>query len=310
MLKDLLGYLVVRLGWMVLTLWAVFTVSFLLMHSVPGSPFSSERSVPPAIERQLMQKHNLDAPLHEQYLADIRRIVTKGDLGWSTKLEDYSVNEVIAEGFPVSASLAIFALVFALMLGISSGVISAVYRGTVADSSMMIAAVLGIAIPNFVLASLAILVFVFWIQVFPAAGFGSLKQMVLPSLCLGAPLAAYIARLCRAGMLETLTKEHVRTAFAKGLPKRAVIIKHVLPGALLPVVSFLGPAVARVLTGSLVLEKIFALPGIGSHFVEAALQRDYTLAMGMVLTYTVLLFTMNSIVDVIYAVIDPRVELH
>ena len=309
-MKDLLSYLVVRLGWMVLTLWAVFTVSFLLMHSVPGSPFSSERSVPPAIERQLMQKHNLDAPLHEQYFADIRRIVTKGDLGWSTKLEDYSVNEVIAEGFPVSASLAIFALVFALMLGITSGVISAVYRGTVADSSMMVAAVLGIAIPNFVLASLAILVFVFWIQIFPAAGFGSLKQMVLPSLCLGAPLAAYIARLCRAGMLETLTKEHVRTAFAKGLPKRAVIIKHVLPGALLPVVSFLGPAVARVLTGSLVLEKIFALPGIGSHFVEAALQRDYTLAMGMVLTYTVLLFTMNSIVDVIYAVIDPRVELH
>ncbi len=216
---------------------------------------------------------------------------------------------MIAEGFPVSASLAIFALVFALMLGISSGVISAVYRGTLADSSMMIAAVLGIAIPNFVLASLAILVFVFWIQIFPAAGFGSLKQMILPSLCLGAPLAAYIARLCRAGMLEMLTKDHVRTAFAKGLPKRTVIIKHVLPGALLPVVSFLGPAVAGVLTGSLVLEKIFALPGIGSHFVEAALQRDYTLAMGMVLTYTVLLFSMNTIVDLMYAVIDPRVEL-
>lgn len=308
-LKDLLSYLLVRLGWMVLTLWAVFTVSFFLMHMVPGSPFSSERSVPPAIERQLMQKHNLDAPLYEQYFTDIKRILTKGDLGWSTKLEDYSVNEVIAEGFPVSASLAIFALVFALMLGITAGVISAVYRGTAADSAMMIAAVLGIAIPNFVLASVAILIFVFWIQIFPAAGFGSLKQMVLPSLCLGAPLAAYIARLCRAGMLETLTKEHVRTAFAKGLPKHTVIMKHVLPGALLPVVSYLGPAVAGVLTGSLVLEKIFALPGIGSHFVEAALQRDYTLAMGMVLTYTVLLFTMNTIVDVIYAVIDPRVEL-
>lgn len=308
-MRNLLSYLIVRLGWMVLTLWAVFTVSFFLMHLVPGSPFSSERSVPPAILRQLEQKHNLDAPLPEQYLADLKRIVTQGDLGWSTKLEDYSVNEVIAEGFPVSASLAIFALVFALILGISAGVISAVYRGSIADSSMMIAAVLGIAIPNFVLASLAILMFVFWIQIFPAAGFGSLEQMVLPALCLGAPLAAYIARLCRAGMLEMLTKDHVRTAFSKGLPKRAVIVKHVLPGALLPVVSFLGPAVARVLTGSLVLEKIFALPGIGSHFVEAALQRDYTLAMGMVLTYTVLLFTMNTIVDVLYAVIDPRVEL-
>jgi len=307
--KDLVSYLAVRALWMILTLWAVFTVSFFLMHLVPGSPFSSERNVPPAILRQLEQKHNLDAPLHEQYFADLKRIVSKGDLGWSTKLEDYSVNEVIAEGFPVSASLAIFALVFALLLGISSGVISAVYRGTAADSAMMIAAVLGIAIPNFVLASIAILIFVFWIEVFPAAGFGSLQQMILPSLCLGAPLAAYIARLCRAGMLETLTKDHVRTAISKGLPERTVIVKHVLPGALLPVVSFLGPAVARVLTGSLVLEKIFALPGIGSHFVEAALQRDYTLAMGMVLTYTVLLFTMNTIVDVIYAVIDPRVEL-
>ncbi len=308
-MNNLIGYLLVRLGWMALTLWAVFTLSFCLMHLVPGSPFSSERSVPPAILRQLMQKHNLDAPLHQQYFADLRRILTTGDLGWSTKLEDYSVNEVIAEGFPVSASLAIFALVFALMLGITAGVISAVYRGTAADTSMMIAAVLGIAIPNFVLASIAILVFVFWLPLFPAAGFGSLKQMVLPSLCLGAPLAAYIARLCRAGMLETLTKDHVRTALAKGLPKRTVIMQHVLPGALLPVVSYLGPAVASVLTGSLVLEKIFALPGIGSHFVEAALQRDYTLAMGMVLIYTVLLFTMNTIVDILYAVIDPRVQL-
>lgn len=308
-MRDLLSYLLQRFLWGVLTLWAVFTVSFVLMHSVPGSPFAGERNLPPAIERQLMQKHNLDAPMHEQYFSDLWRIVSTGDLGWSTKLEDYSVNEVIAEGLPVSASLAIFALVFAVVLGVSAGVVSAVYRGTAADTGMMLAAVLGIAIPNFVLASLAILLFVFALDLLPAAGFGTLRQLILPSLCLGAPLAAYIARLCRAGMLEVLGKDHVRTAFAKGLPKRAVMVRHVLPGALLPVVSFLGPATARVLTGSLVLEKIFALPGIGSHFIEAALQRDYTLAMGMVLTYTVLLFAMNTIVDVGYAVIDPRVKL-
>ena len=308
-MRNLLSYLVQRFLWGLLTVWAVFTVSFFLMHAVPGSPFASERNVPPAIERQLMQKHNLDAPLHIQYATDLWRIVSTGDLGWSTKLEDYSVNEVIAEGLPVSASLAIFALVFALVLGISAGVISALYRGTAADAGMMIAAVLGIAIPNFVLASVAILIFVFWIPVFPAAGFGTLEQLILPAICLGAPLAAYIARLCRAGMLEMLSKEHVRTAFAKGLPRRTVILRHVLPGALLPVVSYLGPATASVLTGSLVLEKIFALPGIGSHFIEAALQRDYTLAMGMVLTYTVLLFAMNTLVDVGYAIIDPRVQL-
>lgn len=308
-MKDLVSYLLRRFGWMVFTVWAVYTVSFVLMRLVPGNPFSSERTVPPAIERQLRARYNLDAPPLEQYTDYLVGILTRFDLGVSIRLEDYTVNEVLAEGFPVSASLAILALVFATALGVTAGVVSAVYRGTAADLSMMATAVLGIAIPNFVLASLAILLFVFMIPIFPAAGWGTLKQVILPALCLGAPVAAYIARLTRAGMLEVLSKEHVRTAFAKGLPKRAVILRHVLPGALLPVVSYLGPATASVLTGSLVLEKIFALPGIGSHFIYAATQRDYTLAMGMVLTYTVLLFVMNTLVDLSYAIIDPRVKL-
>jgi len=308
-MRNLVGYLLNRLGWMLLTLWIVYTVSFVLMRSVPGNPFSSERTVPPAIEKQLRARYNLDASPIQQYIDYAVGIVTRGDLGWSLRLEDYSVNQVLAEGFPVSASLAIFGLVFAITLGIPAGVVSAVYRGSVADLSMMAAAVFGIAVPNFVLASLAILLFVFGLQIFPAAGWGTLNQVLLPAICLGAPVAAYIARLTRAGMLEVLTREHVRTAMAKGLSQRAVILKHVLPGAMLPVVSYLGPATAGVLTGSLVLEKIFAIPGMGSHFINAALQRDYTLAMGMVLTYTLLLFVMNSIVDISYAVIDPRVKL-
>lgn len=308
-MRNLVGYLINRFGWMLLTLWIVYTVSFVLMRSVPGNPFSSERTVPAAIERQLRARYNLDAPPLRQYFDYAFGIVTRGDLGWSIRLEDYSVNQVLAEGFPVSASLAIFGLVFAITLGIPAGVISAVRRGSVADLSMMAIAVFGIAVPNFVLASLAILLFVFGLQVFPAAGWGTLSQVILPALCLGAPVAAYIARLTRAGMLEVLNREHVRTAMAKGLSQRAVILKHVLPGAMLPVVSYLGPATAGVLTGSLVLEKIFAIPGMGSHFINAALQRDYTLAMGMVLTYTLLLFVMNSIVDISYAVIDPRVKL-
>jgi len=307
--RDLLSYLLTRFLWMLLTLWLVYTVSFVLMRSVPGNPFSSERNVPPAIERQLKARYNLDAPPLRQYTDYLVGIVTRADLGWSIRLEDYSVNQVLAEGFPVSASLAIFALVFAIALGVTAGVVSAVYRGTLADTGMMAAAVLGIAIPNFVLASLAILLFVFMIQIFPAGGWGTLRQVALPALCLGSPIAAYIARLTRAGMLDVLTKDHVRTAFAKGLPRRTVILKHVLPGALLPVVSYLGPATASVLTGSLVLEKIFALPGMGSHFIYAATQRDYTLAMGMVLTYTVILYVMNTLVDISYAVIDPRVKL-
>ncbi|TVP99087.1 MAG: ABC transporter permease [Planctomycetaceae bacterium] len=308
-MRNLVGYLIRRVGWMLLTLWIVYTVSFVLMRSVPGNPFSSERTVPAAIERQLRARYNLDAPVHRQYFDIGWGIVSRGDLGWSLRLEDYSVNQVLAEGFPVSASLAIFGLVFAIGLGIPAGIISAVRRGSFADLSMMTAAVLGIAVPNFVLASIVILLFVFILPIFPAAGWGTLQQLVLPAFCLGAPVAAYIARLTRAGMLEVLTREHVRTAMAKGLSPQAVVLKHVLPGAMLPVVSYLGPATAGVLTGSLVLEKIFAIPGMGSHFINAALQRDYFLAMGMVLTYTVLLFVMNSIVDISYAVIDPRVKL-
>lgn len=308
-MSDVLSFVGKRLLWMVATLWLVYTVSFVLMRLAPGGPFSSERKVPPAIERQMEARYNLDGTYLEQYFDYLSGIVTRGDLGWSLTLEDYSVNEVIAQGLPVSASLAVFALIFAIVLGVTAGVISAVYRGTIADTSMMIAAVVGIAVPNFVLASVAILLFVFGLNLFPAAGWGTLKQVLLPAICLGAPVAAYIARLARTGMLESLSREHVRTAIAKGLPKSAVIFKHVLPGAMLPVVSFLGPATARVLTGSLVLEQIFALPGIGSHFINAALQRDYTLAMGMVLTYTVILFVMNSLVDLSYAIIDPRVKL-
>lgn len=308
-MRNLIGYLIRRTGWMLLTLWIVYTVSFVLMRSVPGNPFSSERTVPPAIERQLRARYNLDASPVQQYFDIGWGIVTRGDLGWCLRLEDYSVNQVLAEGFPVSASLAIFGLVFAIGLGIPAGVISAVRRGSFADLAMMTAAVLGIAVPNFVLASVVILLFVFILPLFPAAGWGTLQQLALPAFCLGAPVAAYIARLTRAGMLEVMTREHVRTAMAKGLSPRAVVMKHVLPGAMLPVVSYLGPATAGVLTGSLVLEKIFAIPGMGSHFINAALQRDYFLAMGMVLTYTVLLFVMNSIVDISYAVIDPRVKL-
>lgn len=308
-MRNLLSYLIRRAAWLLLTLWLVFNFTFVLMRLVPGSPFKSERALAPAIERQLEARYNLDGTWSEQYFEVLGGIVFRGDLGWSMKLEDYSVNEVIAQGFPISASLAVFALVFAVVLGVTAGVVSAVRRGSAADFSLMVAAVLGIAVPNFVLATLAILLFVFVIPLFPAAGWGSLKQIILPAVCLGAPVAAYIARLTRTGMLEVMTRDYVRTAIAKGLPERTAIFKHALPAGLLPVVSFLGPATARVLTGSLVLEQIFALPGMGSHFVEAALQRDFTLATGMVLTYTVLLFAMNTLVDVSYAVIDPRVKL-
>jgi len=275
---------------------------------VPGGPFQSERSVSAEVEANIKARYNFDDPIEKQYFDHLRHTVML-DFGPSYKLQDYSVNEIIAQGFPISASLGIFAMTFAITLGVTSGVISALRRGTWIDFSFMALATLGIAVPNFVLASVGIVLFVFLWGLLPAAGWGSIEQLILPALCLGAPFAAYIARLTRTGMLEVLSQDYIKTAYAKGLPRRRVIIRHALRGALLPVVSYLGPATAGILTGSLVIEQIFAIPGLGSHFVQAALQRDYTLAMGCVLLYTVMLYTMNTLVDLSYSRLDPRVEL-
>lgn len=304
----MIRFLLKRLGWMVLTLWVVFTTSFFLMRAVPGGPFDSEKKLPPAIKRNIEKRYQMDRPLIQQYWSHLWATV-RCDFGPSYKLEDYTVNDVIAQGFPVSASLGILAMTFALSLGLVSGVVSAVLRNSVYDVSFMVAATIGIAVPNFVLASLMIVLFVFFWPVFPAAGWGELRQIILPALCLGAPFAGYISRLTRTGMLEVLGLDYIRTAYAKGLTTREVVVRHALRGAILPVVSYLGPATAGILTGSLVLEQIFALPGMGSHFIEAATQRDYTLAMGMVMVYTFLLFVMNTLVDLSYSMIDPRVEV-
>ena len=304
----MLKFILKRLMWMVITLWVVFTLSFFLMRAVPGGPFDGDRRLEPEIEQNMKRRSPLDEPLIQQYGRELWNVV-RGDLGYPFKLRDYTVNGVIAEGLPISAALGLLALAFAVSLGLVAGITSATRRGSLADVSLMTLATIGIALPNFVIAGVAIILFVFLIPLFPAAGWGSFDQLVLPALCLGAPHAADVARITRTSMLDVLSQDHIRTARAKGLSRRQVIWGHALPGALLPVVSYLGPATAYILTGSLVIEQIFAIPGLGSHFVEAALQRDYTLAMGCVLLYTVVLSTMNALVDFSYTVLDPRVEL-
>lgn len=305
----MISFMLRRFLWMVVTLWVVFTVSFFLMRSVPGGPFDRDRVLEPEIEKNLKKRYNLDKPLYQQYAIELGN-VARGDLGYSFKISDYTVNEIIAQGLPISMALGILALIFATSFGLLAGVMSAVFRGTWTDHSLMLIATLGIALPNFVIAGVSIILFVFLIPIFPAAGWGSFNQLLLPAFCLGAPYAAYVARIARTSMLDVLSQDYIRTAKAKGVEPARVVIVHALRGALLPVVSFLGPAVAGILTGSLVVEQIFAIPGLGSHFVQAALQRDYTLAMGLVLLYTVLLYGMNWIVDLSYAVLDPRVELN
>jgi oligopeptide transport system permease protein len=297
-----------RLVWMVITLWVVFTISFFLMRAVPGGPFASERKLTPETEKNILHRYHLDDPLWKQY-ADELANAARFDLGYSFRMGDFTVNEVIAAGFPKSATLGVLALAFAVTLGFTAGVVSALRRGSLIDFSLMSVATVGIALPNFVVAGLAIMVFAFIWPVLPPAGFGTVQRVVLPSLCLGAVYAAEIARLVRTGMLDVMGQDYIRTAYAKGLMTRAVVMRHALKGAMLPVVSYLGPAISGIVTGSMVIETIFAIPGLGYHFVQAALQRDYTLCMGVVLLDTALLVSMNLIVDVVYTILDPRVKV-
>lgn len=301
-------FVVRRLLWMAITLWVVFTVSFALMRAVPGGPFDREKSVPPEIRRNQERRYNLDKTPWEQYWLELARVTT-GDLGYCMNIGDYSVNEVIRQGLPISAALGLLALTFAAAFGLLTGVVSAAYRGSAADVLLRLAATVGIALPNFVIAGICILLFVFLIPLFPAAGWGDWRQLVLPAFCLGAPYAAEVARISRTSLLDALSHDSIRTAQAKGVGPWRVLLVHGLRNALLPVVSFLGPAAAGVLTGSLVVEQIFAIPGLGVYFVKAALQRDYTLSMGVVLVYTLVLYSLNFLVDLSYAWLDPRVKL-
>jgi oligopeptide transport system permease protein len=297
-----------RLLWLALTMWIVFTFTFVMVRIVPGGPFDRERPLAPEIRRNFERQYRLDRPYWQQYWAQLTDAL-QGDLGRCMRIGDYSVREVIALGLPISASLGLLALTFAVAVGLLVGVASAVFRGSALDVCLRLAATVGIALPNFVIAGICILLFVFLIPLFPAAGWGSPRQLVLPAFCLGSPYAAYVARIARTSMLDVLGQDFIRTARAKGVSQRRVVFVHALRGALLPVASFLGPAVAGILTGSLVVEQIFAIPGMGVYFVNAAFLRDWTLSMGVVLLYTFLLYTMNFLVDLSYAWLDPRVEL-
>ncbi len=305
----MIPFLLKRTLWFFITLWIVVTVSFFLTRSVKGGPFNLPKEMPEQIEKNIRAKYNLDAPLIEQYLDYCSGVVLRFDLGPSLKLQDYSVNEIIAETLPRSAFLGFLALSIALAFGLAAGIFAAIRRGGVLDSLVMTLAALGIAIPNFILAFLLILLFVFIWPILPAAGWGEIKHLILPALALGAPFGAQIARLSRTGMLEVLGQDYIRAARARGLGERRVILLHALRGALLPVASYLGPASVGILTGSLVIEKIFAIPGMGDFFVNAALNRDHTLTMGIVIVYCILVYTINMIVDVAYTLIDPRISL-
>ncbi len=305
----LASYILRRLLGSIPTLLILITIAFFLIRIAPGGPFDEDKSLPPEVMANLEAKYNLDQPLVIQYFMYLGT-VARGDLGPSFQYSDFTVNELIAEGFPVSLRLGGSALLLALVFGVLIGTLAAWRQNSRLDYALMGSAMTGIAIPNFVLAPILILLFAVYAGWLPAGGWGGgqLRNMILPVIALALPYMAYVARLTRGSMVETLRSDFVRTARAKGLPEWKILGKHSLKVAMLPVVSYLGPAAAAIITGSVVIEQIFGLPGMGRYFVQGALNRDYTLVMGVVIVIGVLIVVFNLIVDIIYALIDPRIR--
>ena len=305
----MLRYTISRLAGALPPLLILIALAFFMIRMAPGGPFDSERVLPPEVEANLRAAYHLDEPLVQQFGRYLWNLV-QGDFGPSFQYKDYTVTELIATGFPVSLRLGAAAMLLALIVGVSAGTWAALRQNRRTDHVVMAASMTGISIPNFVLAPLLILLFAVHLNWLPAGGFGggALRNMVLPVIALALPQIAYIARLTRGSMIEVLRSNFIRTARAQGLPGRTVILRHALKPALLPVVSYLGPATAAILTGSVVIEQIFGVPGLGRYFVQGALNRDYTLVMGVVVFYGILIIAFNFVVDVLYAWLDPRVK--
>ncbi len=303
------AYLLRRVAEFVPVLLAIVTITFFLIRLAPGGPFDAERQPSPEVLKQLQAHYNLDQPLGRQYL-DYLGGLLHGDFGPSFKKPNRSVREWILLRLPVSLELGCYGLLVALSLGLVAGIVASLRPNTALDHTPMAFAMVGICIPNFVLGPLLVLVFALWLGWLPVHGWRMPAEKILPSLTLGAAYAAYIARLTRGGMLEVLSQDFIRTARAKGLSEARVVLGQALRGGVQPVVAFLGPAVAGLLTGSFVVETIFQVPGLGREFVEAAFNRDYTMIMGTVLVYASLVLVLNLAADIGHAWLDPRIRRH
>jgi len=273
----------------------------------PGSFYSSEKKLPPAIEANIKKKYGLDKPWYQQYGIMIGNIV-RGDFGDSLKYEGQSVNEIIRRHFPYSATVGVLAYILALIIGLAAGIIAALKQNTAADYGSMSLAMLGLSVPNFVLGPILVLIFSLWLYWLPPARTGGFTSYMLPVITLAAIYAAYIARLTRAGMLEVMRSDYIRTARAKGLSEWKVLLKHAVRGGLIPVVSFTGPALAALLAGTVVVERVFAIPGLGNIFIQAVLNRDEPLILGIVAFLSILIMIFNLLVDISYAFLDPRIR--
>jgi oligopeptide transport system permease protein len=293
---------------MIPVLWLIATITFILLRIVPGGPFDAEKSLPPEVIANIKAKYHLDKPLSDQYLIYMGRLAS-GDLGVSYKYVDRSVNDILRDALPVSLVLGFLALILATIVGLTLGTIAAVNRGTAIDALAMFLSTVGVSVPGFVAGALFIFVFGLWLKCLPVALWESGWHMILPAVTLALSPAAYLARLTRASVLEVIEKDWVRTARSKGLPVNQTILRHILRNALIPVATVLGPLTAILITGSFVVEYIYAIPGMGRFFITAVQNRDYDLVMGTTLVFAVLLVIANALVDISYQLLDPRIRI-
>jgi oligopeptide transport system permease protein len=305
----MLTFILRRLAGMVLVLWAVVTLTFLIVYVAPGDPFLRERDIPVEIVKQMKARYKVEGPMWNQYWSYLGDLL-KGDLRLSLKFKERSVNALLADGMPVSITLGAAALIIATLGGIWLGTLAAVKKHTWVDASSMLAALALISLPTFVIGPLLILVFALWLHWLPVGGWTSWTSLILPSVTLAGPYVAYIARLMRSSLLEVLSQDFIRTARAKGLNETRTVYRHALKVAVLPVVSFLGPLAANLLTGSLVVETIFNIPGAGSYFVQSILNSDRYLLMGTTIIYCAVLVALNFLTDLAYTWLDRRIQIH
>jgi oligopeptide transport system permease protein len=304
----MLNFILKRLLQAIPVLLIVITSSFFLVRLAPGDPFTSEKALPVEVVKSLKQHYNLDKPLYVQYFLYLDNLL-HGNFGPSFKYPGRTVTEIIAAGMPVTFELGFYALLIALLVGISSGVIASLRPNTVQDYVPMSLAMIGICLPSYVLGPLLVLVFGIWLEWLPVSGWGYIPgDKILPSVTLGFAYAAYVARLSRGGMLEILNQDFIRTARAKGVSKAMIVLKHAMRGGLQPVVSFMGPAVAGLLGGSFVIETIFQIPGLGRYYVQAAFNRDYTLILGMTIFFATMIIVFNLLADIALAWMNPRLR--
>ena len=305
----MLRYTLLRLLGAIPTLLLVIVLAFLMVHAAPGGPFDDERILPADVEANIAKAYHLDEPLPQQFARYMSGLL-RGDLGPSYRYRDYTVSELIASGFPLSLQLGAMAITLALLVGVSAGTVAALRQDSLLDRIVMSFAMMGISIPVFVIAPVLVLLLAVKLHVLPAgwSGTSGAAKYILPVITLALPQIAYIARLTRASMIEVLSRDFIRTARAQGLGSKTIVRVHALKPAMLPILSYMGPAIAAILTGSVVVEEIFGIPGLGQFFVRGALNRDYTLVLGIVIFYATLIVFLNLIVDILYGVIDPRVR--